>query len=126
MVEISGKSIIMQVILIFETIKVIKFILTCLLLYHKFRPSTKLQAVFNLDYFILNFNATQINVQGGIFLKINKCADQNKAVQGGIMWTPLNYTLCCKPTTALLHSRANFSNLRAHILSLIVSTTKTI
>ena len=54
---------------------------------------TKLQANFNLDDFILNFNATQINVQGGIFfsksinvqtkirpcrreflLKINKCA----------------------------------------------------
>ena len=44
---------------------------------------TKLQAVFNLDYFILNFNATWINVQGRIFLKINKRADQNKAVQGG-------------------------------------------
>ena len=28
---------------------------------------TKLQAVFNLDDFILNFNETQINVQGGIF-----------------------------------------------------------
>ena len=28
---------------------------------------TKLQAVFNLDDLILNFNATQINVQGGIF-----------------------------------------------------------
>ena len=28
---------------------------------------TKLQAVFNLDDFILNFNVTQINVQGGIF-----------------------------------------------------------
>ena len=28
---------------------------------------TKLQAVFNLNDFILNFNATQINVQGGIF-----------------------------------------------------------
>ena len=40
---------------------------------------TKLSAVFNLDDFILNFNATQINVQGGFFLKINKRADQNKA-----------------------------------------------
>ena len=50
---------------------------------------TKLQAVFNLDYFILNFNATQINVQGGIFLKINKCADQNKAVQGGFFFSKL-------------------------------------
>ena len=28
---------------------------------------TKLQAVFNLDDFILNFNVTQINVQGGFF-----------------------------------------------------------
>ena len=28
---------------------------------------TKLQAVFNLNDFILNFNVTQINVQGGIF-----------------------------------------------------------
>ena len=45
---------------------------------------TKLQAVFNLDDFILNFNATQINMQGEFFLKINKRADQNKAVQGGI------------------------------------------
>jgi hypothetical protein len=45
---------------------------------------TRLQAVFNLDVFISNFNATQISVQGGVFLKINKRADQNKAVQGGI------------------------------------------
>ena len=46
---------------------------------------TKLQAVFNLDYFILNFNAAWQNVQGGsFFIKINKRADQNKAVQGGI------------------------------------------
>ena len=44
---------------------------------------TKLQAVFNLDDFILNFNATQINMQGEFFLKIDKRADQNKAVQGG-------------------------------------------
>ena len=28
---------------------------------------TKLQAVFNLDDFILNFIRTQINVQGGFF-----------------------------------------------------------
>ena len=55
--KFSGKSIILQVILIFETEKVIV-------------------------NFILNFNATQINVE--FFLKINKCADQNKAVQGGI------------------------------------------
>ena len=27
---------------------------------------TKLQAVFNLDDFVLNFNVTQINMQGGI------------------------------------------------------------
>ena len=45
---------------------------------------TKLQAVFNLDDFILNFNVTQINMQEEFFLKINKHADQNKAVQGGI------------------------------------------
>ena len=46
---------------------------------------TKLWAVFNLDDFILNFNATLINVQGGIFFfKINKRADSNKAVQGAI------------------------------------------
>ena len=44
---------------------------------------TKLQAVFNLDGFILNFSATQINVQGEFFLKINKRADQNKAVHIG-------------------------------------------
>ena len=31
---------------------------------------TELQAVFNLDYFILNFNATQINVQ--TFMKHKK------------------------------------------------------
>ena len=48
---------------------------------------TKLQAVFNLDDFILNFNATRINMQGGIFLKINKRADQNKAVQGGFFFS---------------------------------------
>ena len=35
---------------------------------------TKLQAVFNLDDFILNFNPIQINVQGGFFFKINKRA----------------------------------------------------
>ena len=46
---------------------------------------TKLQAVFNLDDFILNFNVTQINVQGEFFLKINKAADQNKAVQGDFL-----------------------------------------
>ena len=45
---------------------------------------TKLQAFFNLYDVILNFNATQINVQGEFFLKINKRADQNKAVHGGI------------------------------------------
>ena len=46
---------------------------------------TKLQAVFNLDDFILNLNTTRINVQRGIFfIKINKHADQNKAVQGEI------------------------------------------
>ena len=39
-----------------------------------------MQAVFNFDYFISNFNATRINVQGGFFLKINKRADQNRAV----------------------------------------------
>ena len=50
---------------------------------------TKLQAVFNLDDFILNFNATRINVQGEFFLKINKRADQNKAVQGGIFFSKL-------------------------------------
>ena len=42
----------------------------------------KLQAVFNLDNFILNFNATRISMQGEFFLKINKRADHNKAVQG--------------------------------------------
>ena len=47
-----------------------------------FTNLTKLQAVFNLDDFILNFNATQINVHGRI-LKINIRADQNRAVQGG-------------------------------------------
>ena len=28
---------------------------------------TKLQAILNFEDFILNFNTTQINVQGGIF-----------------------------------------------------------
>ena len=51
---------------------------------------TKLQSVFNLDYFILNFNSTQINVQGKFFLKINKRADQNKAVQGGFFFLKIN------------------------------------
>ena len=46
-----------------------------------------MQAVFNFDYFISNFNATRINVQGGFFLKINKRADQNKAVLWGFFFS---------------------------------------
>jgi hypothetical protein len=47
---------------------------------------TKLQAVFNLDYFILDFNATAlINVQGGIVFKINKRA-----------CTSIRYTRVCR------------------------------
>ena len=45
-----------------------------------FRLFNKLQAAFNLNDFISNFNATRINMQGGFFLKINKRGDQNKAV----------------------------------------------
>ena len=35
---------------------------------------TKLQAVFNLDDFVLNFNVTQINMQGEFLPKMNKHA----------------------------------------------------
>ena len=55
---------------------------------------TKLQAVFNLDDFILNFNVTQINMQEEFFLKINKHADQNKAVQGGFFFLKINKCAC--------------------------------
>ena len=65
--KFSGKSIILQVILIFETEKVIvNFILTCLLSYLS-QIQTSEQNCMNLDEYIFNFDATQINVQGEIF-----------------------------------------------------------
>ena len=60
---------------------------------------TKLQAVFNLNDFILNFNATQINVQGFFFLKINKLARDAARVKnpGGGRGAGSNAARCCCP-----------------------------
>ena len=61
-----------------------------LVIYHKFKLFNKIvSSFFNLDDFIFNFNLTRINMQGDFFLKINKRADSNKAMQGEIFFSKL-------------------------------------
>ena len=52
---------------------------------------TKLQAVFNLDDFILNFNATQINVQGGIFF--SKLINMHALLFGTLEYISIKFPL---------------------------------